>query len=63
MVVDVEMPLHPGKKVKQLATAIKMSECPCEYEHAGYPLGYHTRDIIDKLGLDYEELEIKGTFK
>ena len=63
MVVDVEMPLHPGKKVKQLATAIKMSECPCEYEHAGYPLGYHTRDIIDKLGLGYEELEIKGTFK
>ena len=62
MVVDVDLPLHNGVKVKQLATSIKLSECPCEYKHAGYPLGYHTRQVIESLGLDYEELEKKGVF-
>ncbi|MBR6503438.1 MAG: CoA transferase [Firmicutes bacterium] len=63
MVVEVEMPLHPGVKVKQMATSVKLSECPCEYEFAGYPTGHHTREIIEKLGLDYEELEEKGVFR
>jgi len=63
MVVDVDLPLHEGVKVKQLATSIKLSECPCEYKFAGYPVGYHTKEIIDKLGLDYDELEGKGVFK
>ena len=62
MVVDVDLPLHDGVKVKQLATAIKLSECPCEYKFAGYPLGYHTKEMIDKLGLNYDELEAKGVF-
>lgn len=63
MVVHVKMPLSPEKSVKQLATAIKMSECPCQYEYAGYPAGYHTAEIVKKLGLSYEELEAKGVFK
>ena len=63
MVVDVKMPLSPEKSVKQLATAIKMSECPCQYEYAGYPAGYHTAEIVKKLGLSYEDLEAKGVFK
>lgn len=63
LVIEVEMPLHKGKKVKQLATAIKMSECPCEYEFAGYPAGYHTAEIIEKLGMKYNDLEEKGVFK
>ena len=50
MVVDVELPLHEGKKVKQMGTSIKLSECPCEYRHAGFPLGYHTDEILKKLG-------------
>ena len=62
MVVDVDLPLHEGIKVKQMGTAIKLSECPIEYKFAGYPLGYHTKEIIDQLGLDYEELEKKGVF-
>lgn len=63
MVVEVDMPLHEGVKVKQLATSIKMSECPCKYETAGYPAGYHTKEMIKALGLDYAELEAKGVFK
>ena len=62
MVVDVELPLHEGVKVKQLASSVKLSECPCEYRHAGYPIGYHTREIVDSLGLDYDSLEAKGVF-
>ena len=63
MVVEVDLPLHEGVKVKQLATSIKLSECPCTYEQAGYPAGYHTHEMIEKLGLDYAELEAKGVFK
>ncbi len=63
MVVEVDLPLHEGVKVKQLATSIKMSECPCKYELAGYPAGHHTKEMIEKLGLDYEELESKDVFK
>ena len=63
MVVEVDLPLHDGVKVKQLATSIKMSECPCIYEQAGYPAGYHTKEMIERLGLDYAELEEKGVFK
>ena len=62
MVVDVALPLHEGVKVKQLASSVKLSECPCEYRHAGYPIGYHTREVIDSLGLDYDSLEAKGVF-
>lgn len=63
MVVDVKLPTCENITVKQLATSVKLSECPCEYKFAGYPAGYHTREIIKKLGLDYEELEKKGVFK
>ena len=62
MVVDVPLPTHEGVKVKQMATAIHLSECPCEYKFAGYPLGYHTREIIESLGKDYDELNSKGVF-
>ncbi len=63
MVVDVKLPLHEGISVKQLATSVKLSECPCQYETAGYPAGYHTREVIERLGLDYSQLEEKGVFK
>lgn len=63
MVVDVPLPVHGNINVKQLASSIKLSECPCEYKFAGYPAGYHTAEIIKTLGLDYDELEKKGVFK
>ncbi len=62
MVVEVPLPTSGGKKVKQMATAIHLSESPCEYKFAGYPLGYHTREIIESLGKDYDELNKKGVF-
>lgn len=63
MVVDVKLPTYGNITVKQLATSVKLSECPCEYKFAGYPAGYHTREIIEKLGLDYDELKEKEVFK
>lgn len=63
MVVDVKLPTYDNITVKQLATSLKLSECPCEYKFAGYPAGYHTREIIEKLGLDYDELKEKEVFK
>lgn len=63
MVVDVDLPLEEGKSVKQMGTAVRLSETPCEYRFAGYPLGYHTREIIESLGLDYEALAAKGVFE
>lgn len=62
MVVDVKLPLHEDVSVKQLATAVKLSECPCEYKFAGYPAGYHTKEVIEQLGMDYAELKAKGVF-
>lgn len=62
MVVDVKLPLHEDVSVKQLATAVKLSECPCEYKFAGYPTGYHTKEVIEQLGMDYAELKVKGVF-
>lgn len=62
MVVDVKLSLHEDVSVKQLATAVKLSECPCEYKFAGYPTGYHTKEVIEQLGMDYAELKAKGVF-
>ncbi|MFV0517037.1 MAG: CaiB/BaiF CoA transferase family protein [Aminipila sp.] len=66
MVVDVEMPLNNGGKVKQLATAIKLSECPPQYKHGGYPIGFHTKEILIQIGFSHEEIDCmkqQGIFK
>jgi len=57
MVVDVNVPTAKDKKIKQIATPIKLSKCPVKYENAGYPLGYHTEKIITSLGFTKEEFE------
>lgn len=56
MVVDVELPESKGKYVKQLGTAVKLSECPIEYRHGGYKVGYHTQEVMKKLGFTNEEI-------
>ncbi|MEG0075332.1 MAG: CaiB/BaiF CoA-transferase family protein [Eubacterium sp.] len=65
MVVDVELPLESGRRVKQLGTAIKLSECPIEYKQGGYPLGYHTKSIVESLGYSdeaFEKMKEDGVF-
>lgn len=62
LVTEVEVPCTGGEKVKQLGCPIKLSECPVAYETGGYPLGYHTREIIAQLGLDYDKLNSNGVF-
>lgn len=65
MVVEVEVPLSGGKKVKQLGTAVKLSQCPVEYLHGGYPIGHHTHEVMKKLGFTQEQItdmEKKGVF-
>lgn len=66
MVTDVEVPLTGGRTIKQLASPIKLSECPAKYNHGGYPLGYHTKLIMENLGCSPEEIETlerEGVFK
>ena len=62
LVVEVEVPCTDGKKVRQLCSPFKLSESPVTYEMGGYPLGYHTKEVIEALGLDYESLKVDGVF-
>lgn len=65
MVVDVALPLRPHVRVRQIASPVKMSETMPEYRHGGYPLGYHTREILTRLGYSGDEIramEENGVF-
>ena len=62
MVVDVKLPLHEDVSVKQLATAVKLSECPCEYKFAGYPAGYHTKRSDRTTGDGLCRVKSEGCF-
>ena len=62
LVVEVEVPCSGGKTVRQLGSPFKLSESPVTYDMGGYPLGYHTKEVIEALGLDYEELKADGVF-
>ena len=57
MWVDVPLPTAPGRTVRQMGCPIKLSDCPAEYRHAGYPAGFHTQEILKKLG--YSDIDIK----
>ena len=43
--------------MRQLGSPFKLSECPVAYKMGGYPLGYHTKEVIESLGLNYEQLK------
>lgn len=57
MVVDVKVPVGKETTVKQLGSPIKLSDSPVEYRHGGYPLGYHTEEILKSLGYSEEEIQ------
>lgn len=62
LVVEVEVPCSDGRKIRQLGSPFKLSESSVTYEKGGYPLGYHTKEVIEELGMNYEEMEKYGTF-
>ena len=57
MVVEVELPLSDGKKVTQYGTAVKLSESPAQYRYGGYPVGYHTKEVLKAMGCSDDEIE------
>ncbi len=65
MTVEVEMPLHSKLKIRQVGSPLKLSNCPVCYKHAGYPLGHHTREVLDELGYSeaaMDDMEKHGVF-
>ena len=48
-----------------MGNPIKLSKCPYNYEESGYPLGYHTKEIITSMGYsneEFEEMNKEGVF-
>ena len=54
---EVEIPLTDGRTIRQMGSPIHLSASPVEYRHAGYPEGYHTKEILRGLGYSDEEIE------
>lgn len=57
LIREVEVSVAKGKQIKQMATPINLSECPINYQKTGYPLGYHTEEVLKKMGFTAEEIE------
>ena len=65
MVVDVKSSQNEDINIKQMGNPIKLSKCPYNYEKSGYPLGYHTKEIITSMGYsseEFEEMNKEGVF-
>ncbi len=62
MVTEVSVPGGEGRRVRQPGFPIRFSETPVRPGEAGHPLGAHTREVAEELGLDYEDLLAKGVF-
>ena len=55
---EVEVPLSAGAvRVTQMGNPLHLSECPPRYDHAGYPEGYHTEEILSALGYSAADIE------
>lgn len=53
-----QVPLAIGEgQVTQLGNPIRMTKTPPAYVHAGYPEGYHSREVLSALGLSKDEIE------
>jgi crotonobetainyl-CoA:carnitine CoA-transferase CaiB-like acyl-CoA transferase len=43
-------------RITQMGCPMHLSACPPRYDHAGYPEGYHTEQILQSLGYTPEEI-------
>lgn len=57
MLPEVVLPQDPAQRVRQLGCPIKLSACPAQYRHAGYPEGWHTVEILSRMGYSTEEIK------
>ena len=57
MLPEVEIP-GTEISVQQLGNPMKLSKCPVEYRHAGFPAGYNTDEVLVKLGFNEEEIQL-----
>ena len=57
LIADVKVAGENERTVKQMTTPIKLSESSIEYKETGYPLGYHTEEILKEIGYTLEEIE------
>lgn len=57
MLPEVVLPQAPAQRVRQLGCPIKLSACPAQYRHAGYPEGWHTVEILSRMGYSTEEIK------
>lgn len=57
MLPEVVLPQDPAQQVRQLGCPIKLSACPAQYRHAGYPEGWHTVEILSRMGYSTEEIK------
>ncbi len=53
----VKVPLSDSRTIKQMGCPMHLSECPPRYDHAGYPEGYHTEEILSSLGYAKKEMD------
>ena len=43
-------------RITQMGCPMNLSKCPPRYDHAGYPEGYHTEEVLTSLGYSEEEI-------
>jgi len=53
---EVPLPGAPGRSITQMGCPVRLSECPPEYRHAGYPAGHHTAEVLSGLGYSAEDI-------
>jgi crotonobetainyl-CoA:carnitine CoA-transferase CaiB-like acyl-CoA transferase len=53
----LEVPVSDGVTITQMGCPLNLSACPPEYRHAGFPEGYHTREVLAELGYSQDEIE------
>jgi crotonobetainyl-CoA:carnitine CoA-transferase CaiB-like acyl-CoA transferase len=54
---SVDVPLSDHVRVTQMGCPFHLSACPPRYDHAGYPEGFHTEEILSSLGYSKKEID------